>query len=242
MEKGIVQPIVNSRTPRLGSLGVLSAARSDLHPLLTALRLESTHPRSLYMSQLYFRDNGIFLAGPFMGAPSAVMILETLAAWGGKQFIFLGWCGAISPEVEIGDILVPTQAWIDEGTSLSYLSHPADRSQPSSSLTNRILNLFKERGLSICNGDIWTTDAIFRETPDKVRHYRHKGALAVEMELSALFAAASYLKIEITGVLVVSDDLSNFTWKAGFKEKRFIENRRKVTEAIAGLGLLHPGS
>ena len=73
-----------------------------------------------------------------MGAPYAVMILETLAAWGAKQVIFLGWCGAISATVSIGDILVPTLAWIDEGTSRAYSPKPVKARSPSDALTRGI--------------------------------------------------------------------------------------------------------
>jgi uridine phosphorylase len=229
--KGIVQPVVTARTPRLPSRGVLVATRSDMQPLAAALHLTDVHPRALYMSQLYAAEE-VFLAGPFMGAPSAVMILENLAVWGGREFIFMGWCGAISPQIHIGDILVPALAWIDEGTSPSYLPFPADSSRPSPSLTGRIQQALNAASLPFHQGAVWTTDAIFRETPEKVQHYQGKGALAVEMELSALFTVAEYLKARIAAVLVVSDDLSSLTWKPGFREKAFIENRKQVARCI----------
>lgn len=229
--KGIVQPVVTARTPRVPSRGVLAATRSDMQPLAAALHLADVHPRALYMSQLYAADE-VFLAGPFMGAPSAVMILENLAAWGGRELIFMGWCGAISPQIHIGDILVPALAWIDEGTSPSYLPFPADSSSPCLSLTGRIQQTLNAASLPYHRGAVWTTDAIFRETPEKVQYYQGKGALAVEMELSALFTVAEYLKVRIAAVLVVSDDLSSLTWKPGFREKAFIENRKQVARCI----------
>lgn len=234
--KGVVQPVVNTRTPRLGTFGVLSATSSDLKPLAASLNLESTHPKSLYMSQLYVRGDGIFLSGPFMGAPYAVMILETLAAWGAKQIIFIGWCGAISPLIQIGDIFIPTLAFIDEGTSRAYLPESdICSSMPSESLTSRIKEALEKSALPFHEGAIWTTDAIFRETPDKIFHFRNKGALAVEMEVSALFTVSAFLGVEISAILVVSDDVSGLTWKPGFKDKRFVENRRSLTYLISSI-------
>jgi uridine phosphorylase len=228
---GIVRPIVTTHTPRIGPPGVLSATGSDLPALIAAMHLENRHPRSLYMSQLYIRDDGVFLSGPFMGAPYAVMILETLAAWGAGQIIFLGWCGAISPTVSIGDILVPTLAWIDEGTSGAYSSNPV--ASPSDTLSCGIKSALQSSALPFHEGAIWTTDAIFRETPDKVTHFREKGALAVEMELSALFTVSAFLGIALSAILVVSDDLSGLTWKTGFKDKRFKDTRHKLAAVIA---------
>ncbi len=82
-------------------------------------------------------------------------------------------------------------------------------------------------------GLIWTTDAVFRETADKVRHYRDLGALGVEMELSALYTVGKHLDIELGAVLVVSDELSTFKWRPGFKTDRFKAARNAVCEAIA---------
>ncbi len=233
MMEGIVRPIVTPNTPRIGPLGVLSATQTDLSALITALGLENPQRRSLYMSQLHTRDDGVFFSGPIMGAPYAVMILETLAAWGAKEVIFLGWCGAISADVSIGDILVPHMAWIDEGTSRAYSQEPRQSSQPSAPLTRRIATLLKKECISFHEGAIWTTDAIFRETPDKVKQFRDMGALAVEMELSALFTVAAHLSIALSAILVVSDDLSSLSWKPGFKDKIFIENRQKLARAVA---------
>jgi purine-nucleoside phosphorylase len=232
--KGIVQPIVSPRTPRIGPMGVLAATRTDLPALMSALKLGNGRSRSLYMSQLHIRDDGVFLSGPVMGAPYAVMILETLAAWGAKEILFIGWCGAISPEVRIGDILVPTLAWIDEGTSRAYSPEPGRISRPTIPLTRGITTLLSNNSIPYHEGAIWTTDAIFRETPDKVKHFQGLGALAVEMEVSALFAVSAFLGIALSAILVVSDDLSDLTWKHGFKDIRFVETRQQLAGVVAG--------
>jgi purine-nucleoside phosphorylase len=207
--------------------------------LITALELENRR-RDLYMSHLYVRDDGVFLSGPFMGAPYSVMILETLAAWGAKQIIFLGWCGAISTSISIGDILVPTLAWIDEGTSQAYSSNLI--ASPSDAMTCSIKSALKSCALPFHEGAIWTTDAIFRETPDKVKHFQNKGALAVEMELSALFTVSAFLGVALSAILVVSDDLSSLTWKPGFKDKRFVDTRHRLAAVIAEICNQNPNS
>lgn len=230
---GIVRPIVTSKTPRLGPLGIMSATHSDLLPLVSALRMEDRHTRPLYMSQLFMREDGAFLTGPFMGAPYSVMILETLVAWGARQIIFLGWCGSISPDVAIGDIIVPTLAWSDEGTSRSYIENV--NASPSPPLADNLRLSLRDQSLPFHDGAVWTTDAIYRETPDKVAHYREKGAVAVEMELSALFTVAEFLGISIAGLLVVSDDLSTPTWQPGFKDRRFLDARSRLLPVLAGI-------
>ncbi len=168
-----------------------------------------------------------------MGAPMAAMLLETLAAWGARRFIFLGWCGALTPSLQSGDILVPSGAIAEEGTTWAYGGDDSRVAAVSPAFQSLLIAHLQQCGIDCREGSIWTTDAVFRETADKVRRYRDEGALAVEMELSALFTVGRLLDIELGAVLVVSDELSTLKWRPGFKSERFQTARTAVCEAIA---------
>jgi uridine phosphorylase len=170
-----------------------------------------------------------------MGAPYAVALMETLIAWGARTILFFGWCGAISPEVGIGDIIVPNGAIIDEGTSLHYGGTSGRISDSSADASRQIKQLLSGSGLSYREELVWSTDAPFRETPGKINSARAQGAIAVEMETSALFTVGRHRKVSVGAVLAVSDDLSSLTWKPGFKDKRFRDARRAICEGFAGL-------
>jgi nucleoside phosphorylase len=75
--------------------------------------------RPLYIGELWGEAIGVIWAAP--GAPLAAMVLEDLIACGAKLFIGLGLLGAIQPEIEVGDIVIPTLALRLEGTSHHYL-------------------------------------------------------------------------------------------------------------------------
>jgi uridine phosphorylase len=167
-------------------------------------------------------------------------VMETLIAWGVKTLVFFGWCGAISPKVKIGDILVPTGAIIDEGTSLHYGMKTGETAVPGNRITAEIIQVMDQKEISYHTGTIWTTDGFFRETPEKVGHFQQQHALAVEMELSALFSVGKFRNIEVGAVLVVSDSLSDLSWQQGFKEKRFKTQRKTVCEVIGQLCREHP--
>jgi purine-nucleoside phosphorylase len=84
-------------------------------------------------------------------------------------------------------------------------------------------------------GAVWTTDGVFRETPSKVRSFRDKGAVAVEMEFSALLSAAVFYRLSLTGVMVVSDELFTGKWRPGFKENAFALARDRMVRSVAAL-------
>jgi len=232
----IINPAPPSGGPPLPPFGVLAGSLPDLAAICGSLGVNKAGFRSFFTSRLYTEAGQRFaLAGPLIGAPYAVMLMETMIAWGAQTLLFFGWCGAISPEVQIGDIIVPTGALIDEGTSLHYRMKTGEMASAGKRITTAITRELARREMAHHTGAIWTTDGFFRETPEAVRHFQQQNALAVEMELSALFTVGKFRNIEIGAVLVVSDSLSDLSWKQGFKEKRFKTQRRAVCEVIKQL-------
>jgi purine-nucleoside phosphorylase len=232
----IVTPVVSRHTPRLGPLVVMASSRVDLDDLGRRFGRQPPDARRLFTSRLYpGSDRGPSLVGPFIGAPYAVMLLETLAAWGAETFLFLGWCGAISPSVAVGDLILPTAALVDEGTSRHYGIDIGRQAVAPPELVAKIRGVYAEAGIAVREGTVWSTDAIYRETREKVAHYQRIGVLAVEMEFSALVAAARFRRVDAAGVLVVSDELGGFAWRPGFKDERFKKARESAAWGLEQL-------
>jgi purine-nucleoside phosphorylase len=171
-----------------------------------------------------------------VGAPYATILLENLIAWGARKIFFLGWCGAISEKVKIGDIILPTSAIVDEGTSSHYNLNNST-SSPTPMLVTHILEYLQQKNIKFHHGTIWSTDAIYRETRDKVQYFQKQDVLAVDMETSSLFSVAKFRDVDISAILVVSDELSTLQWRTGFKDKRFKQGRTAVCEVIKHLCL-----
>ena len=231
----IVIPVKRKNSPNLGPVAVMVSSQTDLSLFCSLTDLDEEKHRNLFVSRLYVGDTaeaGFSVVGPFVGAPYATMLLETLIAWGVEKIIFLGWCGAISHDVKIGDIIIPTGAIIDEGTSKHYHQGDDAISRPSSYILKNLQEALKKAGRDFHEGIVWSTDAIYRETREKVIYYQGKDVLAVEMELSALFTVGKFRDVQVGGILVVSDELSTLTWRPGFREQRFKESRKAVVEVI----------
>ncbi|MGD8971753.1 MAG: nucleoside phosphorylase [Desulfobacterales bacterium] len=234
----IVNPVKSKKFSPIGPLAVMAATRIDLTSLCDQFNIAEDDFHRLFLSRLYrqqsFRESFCFV-GPFIGAPYAVMLLETLIAWGARRVIFLGWCGAILQDVKIGDIVLPTSAIIDEGTSKHYDAADDGQSTPSTSVTTLIRQGLEKTQTDFHTGAVWTTDAVYRETHAKVENYQKEGILAVEMEISALFSVAEFRSIDLGAILVVSDELSAFNWQPGFKDERFKQGRKTACEVVERL-------
>jgi purine-nucleoside phosphorylase len=234
-EAGIVQPVRSARSPVLAPRALLAATQADMGWLTRRVAPHTAHSRGLYTSRLVqtASERGeLTLVGPLMGAPYAVMLLETLLAWGAREFLFLGWCGAIQPDLGVGDLVWAVDAHIDEGTSPSYgQSWQGAVAASGRALARRTAAVLKREGLALRQGRVWTTDAIFRETPAKVKHHQGAGTLAVEMEVSALYSAAAFHGASAQALLCVSDLLADLTWRPGFKNEAFNTNRQRLCAA-----------
>lgn len=232
--RAIVNPVKGKKPPDTGPVAIMAATQSDLRLLSRIADTPVVEQRKLYMSslQIHADDERRFtLAGPMVGAPYAAMIVETLGVWGVESILFVGWCGAVSHHVKAGDIIVPDSAMIDEGTSGHYCAATCRVALPARPLVHQIRLALQHHGARFHDGAVWTTDAIYRETVEKVKHYQSKGALAVEMELSAIFTVAGFREIAAAGILVVSDELSDYQWRPGFTAPAFKIARQTACRA-----------
>lgn len=164
--------------------------------------LSERFPRFLNACPVYLIEDEksvCFLDGG-RGAPQAADTLETLKELGVKNVVTVGMNGAFADNLEPGDILIPSRAYSEEGTSLHYYEN-IEYSTPDEDLFDKAVSYFPEyKTLPIVS-----TDAAYRQTFYKEALWREKGCAAVDMETSALFSVGRYLGLHIVSLLMVSD-------------------------------------
>jgi len=172
------------------------------------------------------------LLGPALGAPAAAMALEPVLASKPRNLILLGTCGGLETNgAELFDIVTPTGALSEVGVTKLYGSSEEISFTPSS-LHQRI-----ESGLNLTTkaGKVWSTDAPYLESKEKVAHYASLGAIAVDMEFAIVAQLAKLKQIELSAFFVVSDLLGE-TWTKSFGNQQLIDKFNilcaNVNEAI----------
>lgn len=189
-------------------------------------------PRFLAVCPIYSIDGHdvCFLNGG-AGAPQAVDTLETLAELGVKNIICAGMFGAFSDKVNVGDIIAPSRAFVEEGTSLHYYES-IEYAEPDKKLTA----LIAARG-GISSYPIVTTDAVYRQTFYKERLWREKGAVGVDMETSAMFSVGKYLGIRVAAILAASDKAPMSEHEPGWKWSMTHDMRKDISALAAGIAM-----
>jgi len=175
----------------------------------------------------------IFVLKPYFGAPATIIAFELAIEAGAEKVIAYGEAGALSEELKIGDYVVPTWGVREEGTSYHYMP-PEYIPRPSEKIVKKIVE--KAGGAlnrrKVLEGGIWSTDAIFRETRDKVMEMRNKGVLCVDMEATALMAVADYRRIEFGMLVVISDELYHEKWRKGWGSKELEYSEEEGVEVV----------
>ena len=166
-----------------------------------------------------------------VGAPLAGAQLEDLVARGARKIIVCGGAGVLDSDIACGEVVVPVSALRDEGTSYHYMP-PGEDALPCPKALAAILAVLEEREIPYRSGRTWTTDAIYRETPGKIKRRKEQGCITVEMEAAALFAIAAFRGASLGQILYGGDDVGGDEW-----DSRDWTRNRNAREDLLGLAL-----
>lgn len=159
---------------------------------------------------IYIVDQGgeqICICQAPMGAPAAVQNMEILLSCGVKQIISAGSCGVLTHMPE-NEFIVPVRALRDEGCSYKYLP-PSRYVELDMPMTEHICSVLGKGGIPFRKCTTWTTDGLFRETPDTVAYRRNEGCDTVDMECASLAACAKFRGADFGMLFFTADSLAD---------------------------------
>ncbi|MBV6508582.1 MAG: Purine nucleoside phosphorylase DeoD-type [Acidimicrobiales bacterium] len=168
-------------------------------------------PSLLPLWRIEWNGSRLAVFYPGQGGPLAAVTLERVIAAGCRTVIACGGAGALLADLELGAIVVVDSAVRDEGTSYHYLP-PAREVAAEPSVVAHLAAVAERAGAPCRVAKVWTTDALFRETPTKVQRRREEGCAVVEQEAAALLAVAAFRGIAFGQYLLAGDDCSGTTW------------------------------
>ena len=163
---------------------------------------------------IYFikEKNVLFYLSPIGSAVAGTVLDEVRCLTKACKFIVFGSCGILDENKCSGKIIIPTEAYRDEGFSYHF-EKAADYIEivKSSELT-RILNNLQIENIS---GKTWTTDAIYRETVNNKNIRKSEGCICVEMECAGLQAICNFRGLELYQFFFGGDLLGDINWSRG---------------------------
>jgi uridine phosphorylase len=156
-----------------------------------------------------------------MGGPSAAIVLHELISLGVTRAIRVGTCGALDAALGLGDLVAAREAIAADGTSAALTSAASGalaRTHAHAGLADRLSRVLSPEAHADGRGGacvgarpthleatIVSTDLFYEPNPTRNRDWSDGGAIAVEMEASALFAVGASAGIQVACVLAVTD-------------------------------------
>ena len=138
---------------------------------------------------------------------------ELLCAAGVGTLVRVGSCGSLRETVRIGDVVIATGAVRGDGASPRYVDEDFD-TVSDSLVTDALTRAAESLGVPVHHGRVFTTDALFRETPELLADLEQQGITAIDMVTAAFLTVTQVKGARASAVLAVSDEC--VTGKLGF--------------------------
>jgi uridine phosphorylase len=171
-----------------------------------------------------------------IGAPSAAIAVEELAAVGVETFVRVGTTGALQSGIEIGDMVVATGAAKDEGTTRRYEDDTVP-AVPSYDALSALVEAAEANGEDVHVGPVTTDDAFYAETDAYVEAWEAAGLLCVEMEAAAIFTLARRKGLAAGAICTVDGNLVEGTQKGETDGEELPAKAKNNVERAIGIAL-----
>ena len=166
--------------------------------------------------QIDYRGKKFAFFKTYEGGPACVGSVEdSLAVIDTDTYIVFGGAGCLNKEIAHGKVMIPTEAYRDEGTSYHYI-------KPSDYVTVKnapvIACFMSENKIPYITGRTWTTDSFYRETTGNFQKRKADGCISVEMECASLQAMCDFRGLNFYQFLTSGDLLDAPEWDERRKE------------------------
>ena len=163
----------------------------------------------------------------YVGAPACVADIEdTMSIINTDKYVVFGGSGCLNKEIARGKIMIPTEAYRDEGTSYHY-APASDYIEIKNA--DVVAEFMETAGLPYVTGKTWTTDAVHRETRANFEKRKADGCISVEMECASVQAMCDYRKLNAYFFFTCGDLLDAPKW-----DERMKKNQVKHTQHDSG--------
>ena len=160
-------------------------------------------------------------------APDTAITTEILCGAGAEALIRVGSCGSLQEHIKIGDLVIVTGALRGDGTSRYYVAENF-----STVAHGDIVNALKRAADDLqvrCHlGWIFTTDALFQETPELIQQLNEQNVSSIDMVTSTFLTIAQVRGKKAGALLSVSDECLH--GKFGFRDPAFFQAEQQTIE------------
>lgn len=140
-----------------------------------------------------------------MGGPSLAIAVQELIMCGAKTIIRVGSCGSLQTDMKLGELVIPSQAVREEGTSSVYVNKnfPAISDKK---VYNELIKNCKSMGVKYYTGTSRSHDSFYEKNNQLIEDFWSRvGLLASDFETAPLFVLGKLFKVRTGSILNIVD-------------------------------------
>lgn len=154
-----------------------------------------------------YQGRRVSVMGSGMGIPTiSIYATELITMYGVKRIIRIGTCGAMQPQMKIGDLVLAMSASTDSQVNRLRFGGMDYAPTASFPLLLKAYQAAVKRNARMSVGPVLSSDTFYGDDPNWWKIWADYGILAADMETAGLYTLAAKHKIESLAILTVSDN------------------------------------
>lgn len=155
-----------------------------------------------------YQGKRVSVMGTGMGVPShSIYVNELINEYDVKTLIRVGTCGAMQPNLELGDVVLAMASSTDSQVNRLRFSGMDYAPTANFDLLLKAYQTATAGGATVHVGSILTSDTFYHDDPESWKQWAAFGVLVVEMETTGLYTLAAKYGVDALSILTVSDSL-----------------------------------
>jgi len=143
-----------------------------------------------------------------MGIPScSIYATELIKDYGVKNVIRIGSCGALMPEIKLGEIIIAMGASTDSKVNRMRLMDHDYAAIADYDLLRTACDVATEQKKKVRVGNVFSADLFYTPQPELFDKLEKMKVMVVEMELAGIYGLAAEYGARALGILTVSDQI-----------------------------------
>ena len=167
-----------------------------------------TAVRNMYGYTGLYKGKQVSVMAHGMGIPScSIYATELIKDYGVKTIIRVGSCGALSPHIKLGDVIIAMGACTDSKVNrIRFMDHDYSAIADFEVLQLAVA-MAKARGHEVRVGNVFSSDLFYTPQTQLFDVLEKMNVLAVEMEIAGIYGLAAEYGARALGILTVSDHI-----------------------------------
>jgi len=168
-----------------------------------------------------YNGNPVSVMGSGMGCPSmGIYAYELFNFYKVENIIRVGSAGSLSPDLELGDIVMGVGACSNSSFADTFARCPGVFTPTASfELMLKVQSAAELLGIKIHAGNILSSDVFYNDDTVGTNAWMRMGVLAVEMEAAALYTVAARAGKQALTVCTISDKVFDHSKSMSAKER-----------------------